>query len=47
MAKILAIDEYPSIRDLLSEELTEEGNVVVSTGDPNLISLGDDLPLKK
>ena len=37
MAKILAIDEYPSIRDLLSEELTEEGNVVVSTGDPNLI----------
>jgi CheY-like chemotaxis protein len=37
MARILAIDEYPSIRDLLSEELAEEGNVVVSTGDPNLI----------
>lgn len=37
MAKILAIDEYPSIRDLLSEELTEGGNVVVSTGDLNLI----------
>ena len=37
MAKILAIDEHPSIRDLLSEELTEEGNVVVSTGDLNLI----------
>ena len=37
MAKILVIDEYPLIRDLLSEELTEEGNVVVSTGDPNLI----------
>jgi CheY-like chemotaxis protein len=37
MAKILAIEEYPSIRDLLSEELTEGGNVVVSTGDPNLI----------
>jgi DNA-binding NtrC family response regulator len=36
--KILAIDEYRSIRDLLSEELTEEGNVVVSTGNPNLIS---------
>ena len=37
MAKILAIDESPSIRELLAEELTEEGNVVVSTGDPNLI----------
>jgi CheY-like chemotaxis protein len=37
MAKILAIDEYPAIRDLLSEELTEGGNVVVSSGDPNLI----------
>lgn len=37
MAKILAIDEYPSIRDLLSEELAEEGNVVASTGDPRLI----------
>ena len=37
MAKILAIEEYPSIRDLWSEELTEEGNVVVSTGDSNLI----------
>lgn len=37
MAKILAIDEYPSIRDLLSEELTEVGNVVASTGDLNLI----------
>jgi len=37
MAKILAIEEYPSIRDLLSEELTAEGNVVASTGDPNLI----------
>jgi DNA-binding response OmpR family regulator len=39
MAKILlAIKEYPSIRDLLSEELAEWGYVVVSTGDPNLIS---------
>jgi hypothetical protein len=47
MAKILAMDEYPSIRDLLSEGLTEEGNMVVSTGDLNLISLGDGLPLKK
>jgi len=37
MAKISTIDGYPSIRDLLSEELAEEGNVVVSTGDPNLI----------
>jgi len=37
MAKIFAIEDYPPIRDLLSEELTEEGNVVVSTGDPNLI----------
>jgi len=37
MAKILAMDEYPSIRDLLLEELTEGGYVVVSTGDPNLI----------
>jgi hypothetical protein len=30
--KILAIDEYHSIRDLLLEELTEEGIVAVSTG---------------
>jgi DNA-binding response OmpR family regulator len=37
MAKVLATDEYPSIRALLSEELAEGGNVVVSTGDPNRI----------
>ena len=34
----MAIDEYPSIRDLLSEELIEGGYAVVSAGDPNLIS---------
>ena len=37
MAKIFAIEDYSSIRDLLSEELAEEGNVVASTGDPRLI----------
>ena len=30
MAKILIFDEYPSIRDLLAEELAGEGNVVLS-----------------
>ena len=37
MAKIFAIEDYSAIRDLLSEELAEEGNVVASTGDPRLI----------
>jgi DNA-binding NtrC family response regulator len=37
MAKILILDEYPSIRDLLAEELAGEGNVVLSTGKPDLI----------
>lgn len=37
MAKILILDEYPSIRNLLAEELAGEGNVVLSTGKPDLI----------
>ena len=37
MAKILILDEYPSIRNLLAEELAGEGNVVLSTGKPELI----------
>ena len=34
MAKILIFDEYPSIRNLLAEELAGEGNVVLSIGQP-------------
>jgi DNA-binding NtrC family response regulator len=37
MAKILILDEYPSIRNLLAEELAGEGNVVLSTGKPEII----------
>ena len=37
MTKILILDEYPSIRNLLAEELAGEGNVVLSTGKPDLI----------
>ena len=37
MAKILILEESPSIRNLLAEELAGEGNVVLSTGKPELI----------
>jgi CheY-like chemotaxis protein len=37
MAKILILDEYPSVRNLLAEELGGEGNVVLSTGKPEFI----------
>lgn len=32
MAKILIIDEYPSLRELLTEELASEGHQVVALG---------------
>jgi DNA-binding response OmpR family regulator len=38
MNKILIFDAYPSIRELLAEELAAEGNTVVPIGNPNLIS---------
>ena len=34
MAKILIIDEYPSLRELLAEELACEGHLVVALGNP-------------
>jgi DNA-binding response OmpR family regulator len=37
MAKILIFDEYPSIRNLLAEELAGEGNVVLSIGQPEFM----------
>jgi len=37
MAKILILDECPTTRKLLAEELAGEGNVVVSTGKAELI----------
>lgn len=37
MAKILILDESPSGRNFLAEELAGEGNVVLSTGKPDLI----------
>ena len=37
MAKILILDECPSTRNLLAEELAGEGNIVLSTGMPDLI----------
>ena len=37
MARILILDEYPSIRNLLAEELAGEGNVILSTDKPELI----------
>ncbi len=36
MQKLLVIDEYPSIRTLLSEELAEEGYEILSLGNPEL-----------
>jgi len=35
MAKILIIDDQPYVRELLSEELTDEGHRVASAGDAN------------
>jgi DNA-binding response OmpR family regulator len=43
MYKILIVDGYPSIRELLTEELTAEGNMVLPIGHPELIR--DLLPL--
>ena len=37
MAKILILDECLSTRNLLAEELAGEGNVILSTGEPELI----------
>jgi len=37
MAKILILDECPSTRNLLAEELAGVGNIVLSTGMPDLI----------
>jgi DNA-binding NtrC family response regulator len=38
MKKILIFDAYPSIRELLAEELAADGNTVVPIGNPDLIS---------
>jgi DNA-binding response OmpR family regulator len=40
VAKILIFDEYPSIRNLLAEELAGEGNVILAVGRPELIGEG-------
>ena len=40
MAKILIFDEYPSIRNLLAEELAGEGNVILSIGRAELLRDG-------
>jgi CheY-like chemotaxis protein len=37
MARILIVDSYPFVRELLSEELVCEGNMVVALGKPELI----------
>jgi DNA-binding NtrC family response regulator len=37
MAKVLILEEYSSIRNLLAEELAGEGNVVLSVDEPELI----------
>ncbi len=37
MKRILIFDAYPSIRELLTEELAGEGNMVVPVGNPDLI----------
>ncbi len=36
MKKILVLDEYPSIRELLAEELSAEGYLVMPTGNPGV-----------
>lgn len=40
VAKILIFDEYPSIRNLLAEELAGEGSVILAIGRPELIREG-------
>ena len=40
MAKILIFDEYPSIRNLLAEELAGEGSIVLTMGRVELIGNG-------
>jgi len=40
MKKILIFDAYPSIRQLLAEELTAEGNVTMGIGKPEYVSEG-------
>ncbi len=37
MNRILIFDAYPSIRDLLAEELAAEGNTVAAISNPDLI----------
>ncbi len=37
MKKILILDRYPSVRELLAEELAAEGNTVVPIGSPQSI----------
>ena len=37
MKKILIVDRYPSVRELLAEDLAAEGNTVVPIGNPELI----------
>jgi DNA-binding response OmpR family regulator len=38
MDKILVVDAYPSVRELLAEELAGEGHMVVAIGNPVLIA---------
>ena len=37
MAKILIVDDYPAIRELLAEELAAEGNIVATLGGPESV----------
>ncbi len=37
MAKILVLDEYNTVRELLAEELAGEGYVVISIGKPEFV----------
>ena len=37
MKKILIVDGFPFVRELLAEELTAAGNVVMAIGQPELI----------
>ncbi len=38
MKRILIFDAYPSVRELLAEELAAEGNTVIPIANPDLIS---------
>ncbi len=38
MDRILIVDAYPTVRELLAEELAGEGHMVVAIGNPALIS---------